>query len=234
MLHCYFGTDATTARGGAVAFLDNLRDEGITIERIDSKDITVDRLSTAAGAVSLFGEQTAYFIDTPSESVESGEIFVSLIPLLADSDAVFVVVETTILAPTKKILEKHGATLNEYKRTETKERFDTFAIATALLNRDKKALWLLLTESQFEQIPLEETVGILWWQLKSLRLAAMTKSADEAGMKSYPYDKAKRALRNFKAGELEMLSRKLLAVHHEARSGKTELGVGLERWVLGV
>lgn len=51
-------------------------------------------------------------------------------------------------------------------------------------------------------------------------------------MKSYPYDKAKRSLCNFKPGELETISRDLLAVYHDGHSGVKDIEVGLEEWVL--
>jgi hypothetical protein len=64
-------------------------------------------------------------------------------------------------------------------------------------------------------------------------LVALTKSADEAGIKSYPYDKAKRALTLFKPKELENMSTNLLRVYHEGHGGVRDIDEGLEEWVLG-
>jgi hypothetical protein len=72
----------------------------------------------------------------------------------------------------------------------------------------------------------------LWWQLKTLRLAELTQSADEAGVKSFPYDKAKRSLSKFAPGEVVALSESLLRLYHDARAGKRDLILALERWVL--
>ncbi|MEZ4200484.1 MAG: hypothetical protein R3B69_02735 [Candidatus Paceibacterota bacterium] len=75
---------------------------------------------------------------------------------------------------------------------------------------------------------------MLWWQLKTLRLAQQTNSASEAGMKEFPYQKATRALTNFTDGELTQLSHSLLTLQHESRLGNTDLDQALERWVLTV
>jgi hypothetical protein len=78
----------------------------------------------------------------------------------------------------------------------------------------------------------EEIIGTLWWQLKTLRLAMLTKSAEEAGVKDFPYNKAKRALKNFKDGEIETLSLRLLNLYHDGHAGKCDIDLALEEWVL--
>ena len=83
-------------------------------------------------------------------------------------------------------------------------------------------------------VSAEEVIGILWWQLKTLRLAAVTKSAPEAGMKDFPYNKAKRALGNFSDGELETLSHSVLRVYHDGHAGKTDIDFALEQFVLSL
>lgn len=234
MITLYYGNDTIKVRQAAIAAAEELRDQGMSVERLESKAITRERLIDIASAVSLFGGETAYVFDTPSEDKDDEAIFLEQLLALHESGHPIIVIETTVLAAIKKQYEKAGAKVVEYKKEAGTATFDPFMIAAALLTKDKKTLWMLLTESVRQGIPLEETLGIIWWQIKTLRLASMGRSADEVGLKSYPYDKAKRALKNFAPGELERLSESLLAVHHEARSGRTELAVGLERWVLGV
>jgi len=103
-----------------------------------------------------------------------------------------------------------------------------------LANKDKKSLWLLFCEAKRNGLSGEEIIGTLWWQLKSLRLAAMTNSASEAGMKDFTYNKAKRALRNFRDGELETLSHSLLLAYHDGHGGIRDIDYALEEWVLGL
>jgi hypothetical protein len=93
---------------------------------------------------------------------------------------------------------------------------------------------VLLNQAQAAGSRPEEIIGILWWQLKALRLAKLTRTPDEAGMKDFPYKKAQQALRNFKEGEVDLLSHSLLELYHDAHQGKRDMSLALEEWVLRV
>ena len=109
-----------------------------------------------------------------------------------------------------------------------------FALTDALVARDKKALWLQLRTLLDNGLRGEEIVGTLWWQLKTMRMAGLTKSAEEAGMKDFSYNKAKQALRKYSKEEVERLSQELLVLYHDAHAGKGDMELSLEKWVLGV
>lgn len=110
--------------------------------------------------------------------------------------------------------------------------FNTFAMADALARKDKKSLWVLLQNARHHNVSAEEIIGTLFWQLKSLRLAAETSSALEAGMKPFMYTKAKSALGKFAPGELTTLSRTLLSLYHDGHSGKRDIDLALEKFLL--
>jgi hypothetical protein len=90
----------------------------------------------------------------------------------------------------------------------------------------------LLQDARAAGLREEEIIGMLWGQLKSLRLAAVTSSADEAGMKDFPYNKSKRALNTFAPGEVLTLSQSLLELYHAGHSGQRDMDIALEQWVL--
>lgn len=233
MLEVYFGNDIDTVRSKAFSAVDKKKSSGMALVTLAPEEFTPGQLTEASKGTSLFGERSVYVVDTPSANAEMYEEVVTTLTDLAESEHAFVVIEGTLLAPEKKKFVKHAHTLEEYK-TAAPKRFNTFALADALCKRDKRTLWLLLSEAYREGVAPEEIVGTLWWQLKTLRLAANTGSAAEAGMKDWPYNKAKQSLRSFKEGEVEALSESLLALHRDARVGETELGLGLERWVLSI
>nr|MBP7119590.1 hypothetical protein [Candidatus Woesebacteria bacterium] len=151
---------------------------------------------------------------------------------LATSTETFVVIEKDLNASDKKQFAKQTDNLNEYKKVGTETKFNVFAMAEALVNKDKRQLWVLLQEAKRNGLSAEEIIGTLWWQLKTLRLAMLTKSAEEAGVKDFPYNKAKRALKNFKDDEIETLSFKLLNLYHAGHAGKCDIDLALEEWVL--
>lgn len=68
---------------------------------------------------------------------------------------------------------------------------DPFAITDSLLKKDKLALFVELEHARLSGERAEEVVGVLFWAAKSMALAGSAKSAAEAGLKPYPYQKAK-------------------------------------------
>ncbi len=231
MLHLYYGNDTAAVRARAFAAADTLGGEDVRMTRIESAQFERGMLANLLGATSLFGGSELYVLDTPSDDTDFYDEVVKNIAPMGESPNTFVIIEGALLAPQRKKFEKFASVLEETKR-ETAERFDVFRMAEALSKRDKKSLWVLLCDAKRAGLSAEEIIGTLWWQLKSLRLATSTNSASEAGMKDYPYNKAKRALSGFKAGELDKLSFDLLRVYHDGHGGIRDTDEGLEEWVL--
>jgi DNA polymerase III delta subunit len=233
MLKVYFGNDVIKIRAAAIKATEAAVGSGATLVTIDDGSYQNGIYADAIGGASLFGGEQVYLIDTPSNDETMYEDTIENLESFQESNNLFIVIEAALLAPEKKTFSKYADSIEEFKAIAT-ERFNSFALADALTARDKKSLWLLLNEAVLSGIAPEELIGTLWWQLKSLRLAAVTKNAAEAGMKDFPYNKAKRSLGKFKPGEIETLSHSLLTLQHESRLGKRDLDLALERWVLGI
>lgn len=233
MLQVLYGTDSIAIRNAAFAVADERQDQGAELHRLEVEQYAPGLLADAVGATSLFGGAAVYVIDTPSESADFFAEVQEYLPSMVASSNTFIVIEKNLLAPAKKPFIAAGATMTEYKAT-TIERFNVFALADALARKDKRTLWLLLQGANRAGIAAEEIIGTLWWQLKTLRLAAITPSAEAAGMKEYPYNKAKRALQYFAPGELTKLSHSLLGVYHAGHAGEVPINEALELWVLKV
>jgi len=232
MLQVYYGNDMVASRRAALTVIDSMiADLDVRLHKVESESYTSGMLLQMLGTASLFGGAEMYLLDTPSEETDFYDEVVSVLPLMSISSNSFIIIETTLLASERKKFEKYAGTLEEFKKAATAP-FNAFAMADALSVRDKKSLWVLLQAAIRNGLSAEEIIGTLWWQLKSLRLAAITSSASEAGMKDFPYNKSKRALRNFKAGELETLSAGLLRVYHDGHGGVRDTLEGLEEWVL--
>lgn len=232
MLHIFFGSDRTAVRDGVDALLESFRHTH-TIQTIDVHSYEAGQLINSLEGMSLFGEQFVFVLDTPSHH---DDFYNELMEQLVDYKAAahhYIVMEHSLLAPVKKKLSAVAETINEYTAA-SKERFNTFALTDALVARDKRRLWLLFHEAKQVGIADEEIVGVLWWQLKAMRLAALTSSAEEAGMKAFPYSKAKQALRQFPLIQVEDTSRALLSIYHDGHAGKRDLSVALEQFMLTV
>ena len=227
----YYGTDRGKVRDAATLYIAaNLPPEG-TLTTLDASSFVPGQVADALGASSLFGGEEWFVLDTPSANPEFQAEVQEALKELSESGNTFIIMEEALLAPAKKTYGKYAKSTEEFTAIK-EERFNTFGMAEALALRDKRKLWVLLQEARMNGLREEEIIGMLWWQLKSLRLASVTSSAAEAGMKDFPYNKAKRALSGFAPGEVVSLSRSLLEVYHAGHSGQRDMDVALEQWVL--
>lgn len=227
----FFGTDRNGVRDAATSYTEKHMPRDATLTTIDATEYQEGQLADALGATSLFGGEEWFVLDTPSGNEDMAAATEGSLEELAESLNTFIVLEGPLLAAAKKKHEKHAAEIKEFQ-AEKNERFNSFALAESLASKDKRRLWVLLQDAKLSGLREEEIIGMLWWQLKALRLAAQTKDATEAGMKDFPYNKAKRALVKFAPGEVDQLAQSLLELYHDGHAGVRELDLALERWVL--
>jgi DNA polymerase III delta subunit len=232
MLSVFFGKDPAAVRTRANEYLASLP-EGAALARIDADTYEEGQIADALGSSSLFGEETRYLIDSPASLDALAAEAAALREELGASSKHFLILEGPLLAAEKKKYAAHAAHMEEIEAAGN-ERFNTFALAESLARRDKKALWLGLCDARRAGITAEEVIGILWWQLKAIRLAALTRTPAEAGMKDYPYKKAKHAAGLFPEEEWEQLSRELLTLYHDGHAGGRDIDLSLEAWTLRI
>lgn len=233
MLKVFYGTDTVVVRREAMMAIDAYITDGYAVVRYTAEDYTPGLLLNLLQVDSLFGTKEVVVFDTPSEEGEFYEAIITVVAELQASVIPFVIIEQALLASQLRVFTKVGVEMYETKKTPA-EKFNTFSLADALVARDKKTLWILLQEARRAAINDESIIGILWWQLKTLRLTYLTKNATEAGVKDFPYNKAKRAQKKFSKDEVEQLSRSLLAVYHDGHGGRRDMMTALEEWVLQI
>lgn len=231
MYQVFYGSDRKEVRDAATHYIEQNMPEGTTLTTLEAASYQEGQVSDMLGASSLFEGEEWFVFDVPSDNADFVEVVQSSLAELAESKNTFIILEGAMLAPAKKKYIKHAADMAEFSASKA-ERFNTFALAEALAGKDKRRLWVLLQEARLNGSRDEEIVGILWWQLKSLRLAAVTGSASEAGMKDFPYNKSKRALSKFTNGEVEKVSQSLLELYHDGHAGVRDMDGALEQWVL--
>ena len=230
MLYVYYGNNNNEVRKQALACVSRTAKDEKKPIRITADEYREGVLTELAEGASLFGGTETILIDTPSEEEDFQSAVFENLELFKNSQHTFVLIETTLTAGQKKECERCA---EECVLISTeKGKPNVFALSDALCERNKKELWLVLMGLVREGVPYEEIVGILFWQLKILRLVERTQSAEEAGQKPFVYGKAKRALMKFKKGELEVLSTSLLTLYHDGHLGKCDLGLSLEKWAL--
>lgn len=117
---------------------------------------------------------------------------------------------------------------------KSRPEFNIFALTDAIGSRNKREAWVLYHKALASGMVPEEVFYKLVWQIKTMMLASKTRSPEEADMKSFPYNKAKGFLRNFKPGELEKISENLVRGYHEVRRGNEETETFVEKTLLGL
>lgn len=231
MIYVFFGKDTSVVREKALAHIQTLVAPGAEVVKITAENYREGMLADMAESASLFGGEQVILLDTPSSDALFKDGVEASLELLQNSEHHFIVIEAALLAPAKKLYAKYAEHVDESEALAT-EKFNTFALADAFSARDKKMLWTLLMQARAARESNEAVAGILFWQIKMLRLAERTQSPEEAGQKPFVYNKAKRALAKFKKGELDALSRGLLELYHAGHGGKVDMGLALEQWVL--
>lgn len=230
MLSVYFGSDRKSVVDEAQKITKAVESTATTI---DESSFVSGQFNELTASTSLFGETGVYIIDTPSSDTEFYEECIASLEDMSKSNNTFVIVEGSLLAPAKKKFSKYAEKIEEFS-ADKPERFNTFGLADALAKKDKKSLWVMTQEAFLVGVKEEEIIGILWWQLKTIRLSSLTSSATEAGLKDYPYRKAKQALNKFSVEGVQKLSRDLLSLYHKGHKGKRDIKLALEQWVLTI
>lgn len=168
-------------------------------------------------------------------SSDMQDIFLQKVKDLGASPNVFLFLEDALPKTVLKKIEKYAEQIFEFSQVKKgAEPFNRFLLAEALGARDKKHLWVLYQKALKENIPIEEIHGMLFWQLKAISFAKVSKTAAEAGMKSYPFQKAQRYAGNFSESELDRKRGEFVSLYHEAHRGNIDFSEALESFILNL
>lgn len=232
MLYVFSGNDVVVVREKAHTQIAKLEAGGLGARRIEAEHYATGVLPSLAESVSLFGVPEIIILDTLSDVAGALEDIVAHAEILSRSVNTFVILENKILGTSAKELKTHA---KEYIVCDSaKQTFNIFSLSEALAQKDKKSLWLSLLRARENGCKVEDIIGTLSWQLKSLRLARLCTTAEEAGMKDFPFRKAQRANTKFSTKELQDLSLSLVTLYHEGHAGIVDIDLALEKWVLSI
>jgi DNA polymerase III delta subunit len=247
MIYFYFGTNTDSARKKAKTTIDSLlaKKPDATLIKIDDEILSESRIDELTHGQALFSNKYIVFFNKVFSDKENKELILKKIKDIGKSENIFIFAEgkmdKTSLTKIEKVAEKTEEFVAKEKVLTKKEelnlrgeKIDFFEFANTLGKRDKKSLWVLYQDALREQVPSEEVHGIFFWQVKSMLLAKKCKTAEEARMSPYPFQKAREYARNYKDGELEKISGDLVLMYHEAHRGNLDFFVALEKFILGL
>lgn len=235
MLYVFHGNDTAKAHDKAHALGSSLliKKPDASLHTLDSETWTKDAFNSLLLGQGLFEQKYIVLLDTRSFLKESFEELFEKLPQVKDSPHIFIFLGGKLDVKSLKDLSKHAEKVQEYTKEEVREERD-FRMTDALGERDKKRLWVLYQEALRKGREPEEIHGLLFWQIKNMLLASRSKNAEEAGMKAFPFSKAKQSLKHYSAEELNVLSSNMVTLYHHARAGKTDFTLGLEKLILSL
>lgn len=238
MIYLVHGNDGGLVRDKLQGLLKALATKKPNAEtfRITLENWSEGQLNEFIESQGLFEHKYIVVLDSILADKATTEILLDKLEDLKKSDNVFIIVEGKIDAAKLTKLSKHAEKVwkADAKESAPKKAFNVFAITDALGRRDRKSLWATYHAALFNGSEPEELHGLLFWQIKSLLIAAQSKSAEEAGQKPLVWSKAKGFLKNFTPEELKGASSSLVDIYHDARKGIVEFDVALEKFILGV
>lgn len=237
MIYFFYSTDRAKGRAKARKLFDNLKAKKPDASFIELNEESVVDVSLLelVGNQGLFERKIVVFLKDVLQSEKKEEIL-KFIKDLAKSENIFIWSESDLLALEIKKIESNSekADIEKKELKEKKEAWSTFTLADALGRRDKKELWKLYTKAVMLGKSAEEIHGIIFWQVKSILQAFGANSAEAAGLKPYPFTKAKQFSKNFKEEELKNKLMSLTEIYHEAHRGEKNFEIEMEKFVLSI
>ncbi len=239
MLYVFHGTDVASSGKKARSLIDSLR-----LKRPDASYVAVDSDSWSSsiieehlGGQGLFSNKYIIFLDRVSENLEAKELLSESAAAMQESPNIFIVLEGKLNVDLTKSFDNNAEKIvisDTVAKTDPKDEFNVFALADAVGQRDSFNAWSEYRQAIDSGIEPENIVGTIFWQLKSMTLAADSNNAAGAGLSPFVYSKAKRAVGNYSAQELDNITLEFITMYHDGHRGKVDLESSVERTLLNL
>jgi DNA polymerase III delta subunit len=216
MLYLFHGTDTEKARAKAFAWLAASRAKApdASYVRLGADEITESALDEVVQSQGLFFSKMLVLLDDPFARAESGELVLERLPAIAQSKNPIAILAPKLLAARAKKLEAAAEKAFVLDRAQKKAaRGFNSALVNALAARDRAALWKELQKAERQGDVPEMLHGLLHWKARDL----MQKGG-----------------RGWSEEEARNLSRQLIELLSDSRSGDLPLSLQLERFALSL
>ncbi len=247
MLYLYHGTDTQTSANKARALVKSLRSKraDATFVEIDADHWSKSIVQENAGGQGLFSAKYIILLDRVTENAEAKDQIADVTDIMKESDNIFIILEGKLNADLKKSLEKHAekTVTSDLKETGgasgaggafAKRDFNIFALGDAIGARDPFKSWSIYRQAIDLGQETEAIVGTIFWQVKSIAIAADAPSAAASGLSPFVYSKSKKYAGNYSKEELRALMGDLISVYHDGHRGVADMELSIEKLLLGL
>ena len=216
MIYLFHGSDAGKTRAKAFQWIAAVRAKAPQAPyiRFQADTLTDASLRDALSSQGLFFSQSLILIDDPFSLTDSGDIVLDLLKELSVSGNPIAILAPKLLAARVKKIEAHATKVFEIAAAAKKDaRGFNGALVNALGAKDGATLWKEIVKAYRQGDAPEMVHGLLHWKARDL----MQKGSQR-----------------WKPEESRALSRALIELVSDARSGSLGLELQLERFALSL
>jgi DNA polymerase III delta subunit len=216
VIYLFHGSDAEKVRTKAFAWAAAARAKAPDAPyiRLSADAITPEALDEVVQSRGLFFSKMLVLLDDPFSLAEAGELVLEKLQLLRDSQNPIAILAPKLLPARAKKLEAAAEKVFSIQAVQAKPaRGFNGALVNALAARNGTALWKELQKAQRQGDAPEMLHGLLHWKARDL----MTKEG-----------------KGWAPEEARALSRSLIELLSDSRSGDLPVSLQLERFALSL
>jgi hypothetical protein len=216
MIYLFHGSDIEKTRAKAFAWVKAARTKAPDAPyiRVSADAMTKETLDEVIQSQGLFFSKMLVLLDDPFSLTESGELVLEYLPQLKESQNPIAILAPKLLATRAKKLEAAAEKAFVSDAIEKKPaRGFNAGLVNALAARDRTALWKELVVAERQGDAAEMLHGLLHWKARDLMHKGSSKWTPR---------------------EARDLSRGLIGLLSDARSGDVPLSLQLERFALSL
>ncbi len=235
MIYFFYGTNKDGARDKVHKTLDSLllKKPNASTLHVSADNFNESVVQEYIKGQGLFENKHIVFFDNMLGDELAKEYFLENIKQIRDAPHMVLVLEEKVDKKTLTIIKKHSERAEEFEDknfTKKTKDFDIFSLTNALGERNKKDMWVFLQKGFLSGATPEELLGIIFWQIKTMIIAKGAKSAVEAGLKPFVFNKSRKYADNFSDEELRALSSNIISMYHDSRRGIVDFKITLEKF----
>jgi DNA polymerase III delta subunit len=234
MLYVIHGTDTSKVKKKATQLVEMLQQKrpDASLFKVNKESWYPDFFAETIPAISLFSPKNIVVMDSLLEDDTIAEMVFQNLDELKNTEHVCILIEGKLTKEYIKKVTAKAEKVEEHNKTEAPQKREapqTFALADALLQKNKRKAFEVFQKLRAEEVVGEEIHGVLWWQFKSLYLVLNSKSAGEADLNPFVYSKCKSVEKNWSVDLVAKTLDSLVDIYHKAHRGEVDLLVELEK-----
>ncbi len=233
MITAFLGANMTKAQSALLQALTEAKNEHpeALVTRFDDLSFDKARALEALQSENLFGSPNIVVFSGILAHAEGEEFYAKG---LNETQNNVYVCESEPSKELVALLKKMGKVEEFPLLKKVEKRENSFAIADAVGNRDKKKAWVEFEKLRRRGASMEEVHGTIFWAVKSMYLVAILpkEEALNTGMKEFTYRNYQNFAKKFLVPELKTKLAELKEMYHRAHRGEGELDIFLEEFLL--